>query len=140
MLQKGDAYFRSGDLLHMDQDGFFFFGDRVGDTFRWKSENVATTEVANALGLYPVFAEVNVYGALVPHHDGRAGMAAVVIKQGEKLDFKDLYQYLRRKLPRYAIPVFIRFVPGMDLTGTFKQQKVYFFFFKKDLCIYVCLL
>ncbi|KAI7850793.1 hypothetical protein BDC45DRAFT_572481 [Circinella umbellata] len=126
VLQKGDAYFRSGDLLHMDQDGFFFFGDRVGDTFRWKSENVATTEVANALGLYPVFAEVNVYGALIPHHDGRAGMAAVVIKQGEKLDFKDLYQYLRRKLPRYAIPVFIRFVPSMDLTGTFKQQKVEF--------------
>ncbi|KAI8143898.1 hypothetical protein BJV82DRAFT_609800 [Fennellomyces sp. T-0311] len=126
VLEKGDAYFRSGDLLQMDRDGFFFFGDRVGDTFRWKSENVATTEVANALGLYPAFAEVNVYGALVPHHDGRAGMAAVVVKEGETLDFKDLYKYLRRKLPRYAIPVFIRFVPAMELTGTFKQQKVEF--------------
>ncbi|KAI9269276.1 hypothetical protein BDA99DRAFT_504049 [Phascolomyces articulosus] len=126
VLQKGDAYFRSGDLLHMDQDGFFFFGDRVGDTFRWKSENVATTEVANALGLYPVFAEVNVYGTLVPHHDGRAGMAAVVIKEGETLDFKDLFNYLRRKLPRYAIPVFIRFVPAMEMTGTFKVTKKLF--------------
>ncbi|KAI9493492.1 hypothetical protein BDB00DRAFT_373773 [Zychaea mexicana] len=126
VLQKGDAYFRSGDLLQMDRDGFFFFGDRIGDTFRWKSENVATTEVANAIGLYPAFAEVNVYGAVVPNHDGRAGMAAVVVKEGETLDFKNLHAYLRQKLPRYAIPVFIRFVPAMELTGTFKQQKVEF--------------
>ncbi|CDH52748.1 probable fat1-long-chain fatty acid transporter [Lichtheimia corymbifera JMRC:FSU:9682] len=126
VLEKGDAYFRSGDLLQMDRDGFYFFGDRVGDTFRWKSENVATTEVAHAVGLYPVLAEANVYGTLVPHHDGRAGMAAVVVKEGETLDFKDFYAYLKRKLPKYAIPLFIRFVPSMELTGTFKQQKVQF--------------
>ncbi|KAI9320856.1 hypothetical protein BX666DRAFT_1245258 [Dichotomocladium elegans] len=126
VLTKGDAYFRSGDLLRMDADGFFYFGDRVGDTFRWKSENVATTEVAHALSLYPAFSEVNVYGALVPHHDGRAGMAAVVPKDGVQIDFKDLYSYLRRKLPRYAIPLFIRFVPAMELTATFKQQKANF--------------
>lgn len=126
VLEKGDAYFRSGDLLKLDSDGFFYFGDRVGDTFRWKSENVATTEVAQAVGVYPTIGEANVYGALVPNHDGRAGMAAVVVKAGETLDFKDLYAFLRRKLPRYAIPVFIRFVPAMELTGTFKQQKVEF--------------
>ncbi|KAG1454227.1 hypothetical protein G6F46_005321 [Rhizopus delemar] len=126
VFTKGDAYFRSGDLLKLDEDGFYYFGDRVGDTFRWKSENVATTEVAQALGLYPAIAEANVYGALVPHHDGRAGMAAIVVKEGVTIDFDDLYRYLRQKLPKYAIPVFIRFVPAMDLTGTFKQQKADF--------------
>ncbi len=75
------SYFRSGDLLKLNEDGFYYFGDRVGDTFRWKSENVATTEVAQALGLYPAIAEANVYGVLVPHHDGRAGMAAIVVKE-----------------------------------------------------------
>ncbi|KAL0082542.1 hypothetical protein J3Q64DRAFT_1751979 [Phycomyces blakesleeanus] len=120
---KGDAYFRSGDLLHVDADGFFFFGDRVGDTFRWKSENVATTEVAQAVSTFPGITEANIYGALVPNHDGRAGMAAIVIGQ-EGIDFKAFYQHLSKKLPRYAIPVFIRFVPSMEMTGTFKQQKV----------------
>ncbi|CAO3610190.1 unnamed protein product [Cunninghamella blakesleeana] len=123
---KGDSYFRSGDLLKLDADGFYYFGDRVGDTFRWKSENVATTEVAQAVGVYPGIAEANVYGASVPNHDGRAGMAAIVMQQGKELDFKDLYQYLRKKLPKYAIPVFIRFTPAMEITGTFKQQKVEF--------------
>ncbi|KAI8072892.1 hypothetical protein BC940DRAFT_291882 [Gongronella butleri] len=123
---KGDAYFRSGDLLKLDRDGFFYFGDRVGDTFRWKSENVATTEIAQALGVYPGVAEANIYGALVPNHDGRAGMAAIVLQPGAQIDFKDLYQYLKKKLPKYAIPVFIRYVPAMELTGTFKQQKVQF--------------
>ncbi|GAN03847.1 acyl-CoA synthetase [Mucor ambiguus] len=123
---KGDNYFRSGDLLKLSSEGYFYFGDRVGDTFRWKSENVATTEVAQALGVYPGVGEANVYGALVPNHDGRAGMAAIVLKEGSTIDFKELYQYLRKKLPKYAIPVFIRFVPAMEITGTFKQQKVEF--------------
>ncbi|KAI9304887.1 hypothetical protein BJ944DRAFT_180932 [Cunninghamella echinulata] len=126
VFAKGDAYFRSGDLLKLDSDGFYYFGDRVGDTFRWKSENVATTEVAQAVGVYPGVAEANVYGAEVPQHDGRAGMAAIVLQPGKEINFKDLYQYLRKKLPKYAIPVFIRFVPAMELTGTFKQQKVEF--------------
>lgn len=126
VFEKGDAYFRSGDLLKLDSDGFYYFGDRVGDTFRWKSENVATTEVAHAIGVYPGVGEANIYGALVPNHDGRAGMAAIVVKEGHTINFKELYQYLRKKLPKYAIPVFIRFVPAMELTGTFKQQKVEF--------------
>lgn len=120
------SYFRSGDLLKLTSEGYFYFGDRVGDTFRWKSENVATTEVAQALGVYPGVGEANVYGASIPNHDGRAGMAAIVLKEGSTLDFKELYQYLRKKLPKYAIPVFIRFVPAMEITGTFKQQKVEF--------------
>lgn len=113
-------------MLKLDKDGFFYFGDRVGDTFRWKSENVATTEVAQVLSLYPGIDEANIYGALVPNHDGRAGMAAIVLKEGSIIDFNDLYQYLLKSLPKYAIPVFIRFVPSMEITGTFKQQKVEF--------------
>lgn len=112
VFAKGDAYFRTGDLLKLTKDGFFIFGDRVGDTFRWKSENVSTAEVAQVLGLYPGIAEANVYGATVPHHDGRAGMAALVMQDGVKIDFKDLYSYLRKRLPRYAIPLFLRFVPA----------------------------
>jgi acyl-CoA synthetase (AMP-forming)/AMP-acid ligase II len=113
-------------LLKQDADGFYYFGDRVGDTFRWKSENVATTEVAQVLGIYPGIQEANIYGALVPNHDGRAGMAAIVLKEGHTIDFGHLFEYLRKKLPKYAIPVFIRFVPSMEMTGTFKQQKVEF--------------
>jgi acyl-CoA synthetase (AMP-forming)/AMP-acid ligase II len=113
-------------LLKINAECFYYFGDRVGDTFRWKSENVATTEVSQALGVYPGVEEANIYGALVPNHDGRAGMAAIVMKSGHSIDFTHLYQYLRKKLPKYAIPIFIRFVPTMEITGTFKQQKVEF--------------
>ncbi|KAI8883376.1 acetyl-CoA synthetase-like protein [Backusella circina FSU 941] len=126
VFEKGDSYFRSGDLLKMDADGFYYFGDRIGDTFRWKSENVATTEVAEAFGHYPGIQEANIYGASVPNHDGRAGMAAIVLDEGFQLDFKDLAGFLRTRLPRYAIPLFLRFVPNMNMTGTFKQQKVAF--------------
>ncbi|KAI7896403.1 uncharacterized protein EV154DRAFT_492130 [Mucor mucedo] len=124
VFEKGDAYFRSGDLLKLDSDGFYYFGDRLGDTFRWKSENVATTEVAHAFGDYPGIAETNIYGALVPNHDGRAGMAALVLHPDAKLEFAELYQHLRKNLPKYAIPLFIRILPSMVMTGTFKQQKV----------------
>lgn len=85
---------------------------------------MATTEVAQVMGAFPGVHEANIYGALVPNHDGRAGMAAIVLEEGKTIDFDALYQYLRKKLPKYAIPVFIRFVPAMVITGTFKQQKV----------------
>lgn len=124
VFKSGDVYFRSGDLLKMDKDGFYYFTDRLGDTFRWKSENVATTEVAQALGEYPAIAEANVYGVLIPKHDGRAGMAALVLKENTDFDFKDLYQFLDRRLPKYAIPLFLRILPVMEITGTFKLQKV----------------
>ncbi|KAI8366441.1 hypothetical protein EDC96DRAFT_508101 [Choanephora cucurbitarum] len=126
VFEKGDCYFRSGDLIRKDRDGHYYFGDRVGDTFRWKSENVATTEIAQVLGEYPGIYEANVYGVLVPKHDGRAGMAAIVLKEGTTIDFKDLRSYLQKNLPKYAVPLFLRFVPSMEITGTFKQQKVAF--------------
>lgn len=76
------------------------------------------------MGVYPGIAEANVYGALIPKHDGRAGMAALVLQEGTSLDFTHLCNYLRQKLPKYAVPIFIRFTPSLNMTGTFKQQKV----------------
>ncbi|KAI7882824.1 acetyl-CoA synthetase-like protein [Lichtheimia hyalospora FSU 10163] len=124
VFTRGDAYFRSGDLIRYESTGYIYFNDRLGDTFRWHSENVATTEVSHVVGQYPGIAESNVYGVLVPHHDGRAGMAALVLKPGvDELDMDDFYSYLEKRLAKYAIPVFIRILPEMSSTGTFKQQK-----------------
>lgn len=107
-------------------DGFTYFVDRGGDSFRWKSENVATTEVAQEVSVFPGIIEANVYGTLVPGHDGRAGMAAIVIKNEKTFDFKGLATHLQQKLPSYAVPLFLRLVPSMETTGTFKHQKVNF--------------
>ncbi|TKA56719.1 hypothetical protein B0A53_01914 [Rhodotorula sp. CCFEE 5036] len=121
VLQKGDSYFRTGDLLRRDSDGLWYFADRLGDTFRWKSENVATTDVAAALG--EVVGEANVYGVLVPGHDGRAGCAAIP-KSAGVVDFAILSQHVNKTLPRYAQPHFIRLVDSLEQTGTAKQTKV----------------
>ncbi|KAI7886071.1 acetyl-CoA synthetase-like protein [Lichtheimia hyalospora FSU 10163] len=126
VFQKGDVYFRTGDLLKRNKEGMYYFVDRLGDTFRWKSENVATTEVTQAICKYPAIAEANVFGVTVPHMSGRAGMAALILRQGVQLDFDDFYNHLSSQLPKYAIPVFLRFVPSMNMTGNFKQQKVAF--------------
>lgn len=122
VFEKGDAWFRSGDLMKKDKDGFFLFGDRMGDTFRWRSENVSTAEVAAALG--EVISEANVYGVLVPNHDGRAGCAAIPVDAAKDLDLKGLASHARKRLPKYAVPIFLRIVPSMDATGTVKQLKV----------------
>ncbi len=122
VFAKGDAWFRSGDLMKRDEDGFFWFGDRMGDTFRWRSENVSTAEVGAALG--ELVEEANVYGVLVPAHDGRAGCAAIPASAAASLDFKQLAAHARKRLPKYAVPVFLRVVPVMEATGTVKQLKV----------------
>ncbi|KAI9260767.1 hypothetical protein BDA99DRAFT_513160 [Phascolomyces articulosus] len=121
---KGDMYFRSGDLITLDNLGYYYFGDRLGDTFRWHSENVATTEVSQAICEYRGIAEANVYGALVPNHEGRAGMAVIVLKPDTSLDFANFYHHLAERLPRYAVPIFLRFSESLNTTQTFKQQKV----------------
>src|SRR5262249_25043032 len=102
----GDAWFRSGDLMRRDARGFFYFVDRMGDTFRWKGENVATSEVETAIASYPGIVEVNVYGVPVPGADGRAGMAAIVVN--DAFDMAGLRAHLDRLLPTYAQPVFVR--------------------------------
>jgi fatty-acyl-CoA synthase len=121
-FEKGDAWFRTGDLMRRDALGYFYFVDRIGDTFRWKGENVATSEVAEALGVVPGIEEANVYGVAVPGMDGRAGMAALVATPA--FDPASLAQALEGKLPAYARPVFLRLQPQMQITGTFKLRKV----------------
>lgn len=121
VFEKGDAWFRTGDLMRREGHGYFYFVDRIGDTFRWKSENVATSEVSEALGVVPGVKEANVYGVTVPGTDGRAGMAALVTGNG--FDIAGLAGALAGNLPAYARPVFVRLLPELEITGTFKQRK-----------------
>jgi len=119
----GDAWFRTGDLLRRDADGYYYFIDRIGDTFRWKGENVATQEVADVLNGAPDVTEANVYGVQVPGEDGRAGMTALVLAAGARFAGSAFYAHAERHLPAYARPAFVRIVPEMDVTGTLKQRK-----------------
>lgn len=107
--------------MRRDEHGYFYFVDRVGDTFRWKGENVATSEVAEALSVVDGVQEVNVYGVSVPGADGRAGMAALVTAQG--FDPAPLGEKIAGNLAFFARPVFIRLRPEMEITGTFKLKK-----------------
>jgi len=122
VFAKGDAWFRTGDLMRRDEHGYFYFVDRIGDTFRWKGENVATSEVAEALASVPGIREANIYGVKVPGADGRAGMAALVVDGS--FDITTLAQKLEGHLSAYARPVFLRLQPEIEVTGTFKQRKV----------------
>ncbi|XP_071384835.1 long-chain fatty acid transport protein 2-like isoform X1 [Centroberyx affinis] len=121
---KGDFYFNSGDLLKIDREGFVYFQDRIGDTFRWKGENVATTEVADHLIMVDCIEEANVYGVKVPGHEGRIGMAALKLKEDMDFDSGATYQHVKTYLPSYARPRFIRIQDSLAVTGTFKQMKV----------------
>nr|XP_046146564.1 long-chain fatty acid transport protein 6 [Oncorhynchus gorbuscha] len=123
VFKEGDVYFNTGDLMLQDHRDFVYFRDRIGDTFRWRGENVATTEVSEILGSLEFLQEVNVYGVTVPGYEGRAGMAAVVLKMDQKLDGKKLYNHLVQSLPAYSWPWFLRIQTSIDVTETFKQQK-----------------
>jgi fatty-acyl-CoA synthase len=119
---KGDLWFRTGDLMRKDEDGYFYFVDRIGDTFRWKGENVSTTEVEEAIGGFDGVLAANVYGVRVPGRDGRAGMATVSAQQGFNLTA--FREHLAQRLPEYARPVFIRLRTDIETTTTFKIKKV----------------
>jgi fatty-acyl-CoA synthase len=121
VFEQGDAWFRSGDLMRKDENGYFYFIDRIGDTFRWKGENVATSEVSEAITAFPGVKEANVYGVKLPGHDGKAGMAALVADDG--IDLAALRRHLQAQLPDYARPLFLRVTDTIDATGTFKQKK-----------------
>ncbi|MFK0571453.1 long-chain-acyl-CoA synthetase, partial [Endozoicomonas sp.] len=118
VFEAGDAYWRSGDLLQYDDHGYFYFVDRLGDTYRWKSENVSTQEVAGALGDYSGLELINIYGVLVPDHEGRAGMAAIVMQDGCRFDPQSFYDLTADRLPDYAAPLFVRISQKADLTTT----------------------
>ena len=121
VFEPGDAWYRTGDLMRMDSGGFYYFVDRIGDTFRWKGENVATSEVADAIMAFPGILEATVYGVAVPGTEGAAGMA-VLVTHGD-LDFAELRRHLTHRLPPYARPLFLRIRNDIDVTGTFKHKK-----------------
>jgi len=121
VFEPGDAWFRTGDLMRRDTEGFYYFVDRIGDTFRWKGENVSTAEVSEAICAFPGVGEASVYGVAVPGYDGKAGMAALVA-EGE-LDLAALRAHLAARLPAYACPVFLRMRKQMEVTATFKYAK-----------------
>jgi fatty-acyl-CoA synthase len=121
VLAPGDAWFRTGDLMRLDESGYFHFVDRVGDTFRWKGENVATSEVSEAIVECPGVVDATTYGVEIPGADGRAGMAAIVVD--DRFDLKEFQNHLSRRLPAYACPVMIRICAALDTTETFKQKK-----------------
>ena len=124
VFREGDAWWSSGDLLRCDADGYCWFVDRMGDTFRWNSENVSTTEVADALGDYPGLDAITVYGVKVEGAEGRAGMAALVLQSGAPFDPAAFWAFALERLPRYAVPLFLRIAPTTDMTGNYKLRKV----------------
>ncbi|PNI23894.1 SLC27A5 isoform 3 [Pan troglodytes] len=121
--QSGDVYYNTGDVLAMDREGFLYFRDRLGDTFRWKGENVSTHEVEGVLSQVDFLQQVNVYGVCVPGCEGKVGMAAVQLAPGQTFDGEKLYQHVRAWLPAYATPHFIRIQDAMEVTSTFKLMK-----------------
>lgn len=125
VFEKGDRYFNTGDLLRNIGFGHAQFVDRLGDTYRWKGENVSTTEVENILLQHPHIAEAVAYGVEISNTNGRAGMAAITPAESlATLDFSELLQFAREQMPAYAVPLFLRVKVKMETTGTFKYQKV----------------
>jgi solute carrier family 27 fatty acid transporter 1/4 len=122
VFRQGDTYYKSGDVLRMDEEGYLYFCDRTGDTFRWKGENVSAAEVEGVMQKILGLKDVLVYGVVVRGADGRAGMAAINTDE-DSLDISDLYRKLSVELPRYAVPIFIRLTSSVALTSTFKLKK-----------------
>jgi fatty-acyl-CoA synthase len=124
VFAPGDAWFRSGDLMRRDAAGFFHFVDRIGDTFRWRGENVSTAEVEAAVAAWPEVRDAVVYGVEVPGAEGRAGMAAVVpVVPVDRVDLAGFAAHLAARLPVYARPVFVRVVGEIEATSTFKPKR-----------------
>ncbi|KAK6386270.1 putative NRPS-like protein biosynthetic cluster [Exophiala oligosperma] len=123
VTEVGDWWFRSGDLLRKTSDGYWYFVDRLGDTFRWRSENVSTMEVSSALNQYPNLKDISVYGVSVPKHEGRAGCAAIEVAEGSTFDFVGFAALAKASLPKYAVPLFLRVTPQMPKTENNKLMK-----------------
>ncbi len=123
LLGEGDQYFHSGDLVQLHEQDYFSFVDRLGDNYRWKSENVSTNLVSNVINAFGHIEDANVYGVKVPGMEGRCGMAALKLLEGEVIDWEDFSAFIIRELPVYARPYFIRLRPVIDANNSFKQVK-----------------
>jgi fatty-acyl-CoA synthase len=123
-FKKGDCWFNSGDVMSPQGMGHAAFVDRLGDTFRWKGENVATTQVEAALSSDKSVEQCTVFGVEIPHTGGRAGMAAIKLRDGVEFDGKSLARAVYEQLPGYALPLFVRVVESIEQTTTFKSRKV----------------
>ena len=123
VFKKGDRWFRTGDLMRQDKQGYVYFMDRLGDTFRWKGENVSTAEVEQHLSEAPGVQEVIAYGVHIPGQEGRAGMVGLVL-EGDTFDTKAFAAEADAQLPPYARPCFVRLLKSAETTGTFKYRKV----------------
>lgn len=122
VFRNDDSYFNTGDIFTRDENGYYYFRDRTGDTFRWKGENVSTNEVEDILGLILNERDVTVYGVEIAGNEGKAGMAAIADPE-RNVDIEELHGPISAKLPSYSIPMFIRRVNSLPKTGTFKFQK-----------------
>jgi fatty-acyl-CoA synthase len=122
VFTRGDRWFRTGDLMRQDSEGYIYFIDRIGDTFRWKGENVSTAEVEQRLADGPGVKEVIAYGVPIPGQDGKAGMVAVVADG--RFSAKAFAEWVDQELPTYARPAFVRLIKAAETTGTFKYRKV----------------
>jgi fatty-acyl-CoA synthase len=120
VFEPGDLWYRTGDLMRQDHDGYFYFVDRVGDTYRWKGENVSTQEVSAVVCSCAGVLDGAAFGVVVPHNEGRAGMAALVVDT--RFDLEAFRAHLNARLPDYARPLFVRIVPALELTGTFRHR------------------
>jgi len=123
VFEPGDRWFNTGDLLRCDEDGDYWFVDRLGDTFRWKGENISTEEVNLVMSKLDWLAASTVYGVKVPDQEGRVGMVAIELREGASFDGAELYHWLESQLPKAAMPRFIRLVDSLDTTGSFKFLK-----------------
>jgi fatty-acyl-CoA synthase len=121
VFAKGDVWFRTGDLMRKNARGYFYFVDRMGDTFRWKGENVATIEVEDTISAFPGVTEAVVCGVTIPGTEGRVGMASIVVDRD--FDLAAFRQHLAEHLPEYARPLFLRLPDKLELTATFKPKK-----------------
>ncbi len=109
--------------MKKDGEGNYYFVDRIGDTFRWKGENVSTQEVAEIISQFPGVAFAGVYGVQVPGSEGRVGMAAITLEEGTRFDPKAFCELTNEKLSTYARPAFVRITAEVEVTGTFKMSK-----------------
>ncbi|XP_065211613.1 long-chain fatty acid transport protein 1-like [Planococcus citri] len=123
VFEKGDSAFLSGDIVVSDEFGYLYFKDRTGDTFRWKGENVSTSEVEAIVSNVAEYRDCVVYGVEIPGTEGRAGMAAI-LDENNTLDLTTLVDGLKKNLPSYAIPLFVRILSHVEMTGTYKMKKI----------------